>query len=43
MHPEYGMSSELEQALSLTGDIYDAALDPAHWPETLRKFAKFVG
>jgi len=34
---------DAEQALSLTGDIYDAALDPGRWPETLRKLAQFVG
>jgi DNA-binding CsgD family transcriptional regulator len=35
--------AELEQALTLTGDIYDAALDPALWPETLRRVCEFVG
>jgi DNA-binding CsgD family transcriptional regulator len=35
--------AELEEALSLTGDIYDAALDPDCWPETLRKICGFVG
>jgi DNA-binding CsgD family transcriptional regulator len=34
---------ELEQALSLAGDIYDAALDPALWPETMRRICEFVG
>jgi hypothetical protein len=32
-----------EQTLSLTGEIYDAALDPALWPETLRRVCEFVG
>ena len=36
-------ATELEEVLSLTGDIYDAALDPARWPETLRKVSQFVG
>src|SRR5262245_34716966 len=35
--------AELEEALSLTGDIYDAALDPALWPETLRRICGYVG
>jgi DNA-binding CsgD family transcriptional regulator len=36
-------AAELEEALSVTGDIYDAALDPALWPETLRRICEFVG
>jgi DNA-binding CsgD family transcriptional regulator len=35
--------TEFEEALSLTGDIYDAALDPGHWPEILKRIAGFVG
>jgi hypothetical protein len=34
---------ELEHALALTGGIYDAALDPALWPEALHGVAEFVG
>jgi DNA-binding CsgD family transcriptional regulator len=34
---------ELEHALALTGGIYDAALDPALWPEALHGVAGFVG
>ena len=34
---------EAEEALSLAGDIYDAALDPARWPDTLARLAEFVG
>jgi DNA-binding CsgD family transcriptional regulator len=29
--------------MSLVGDIYDAALDPALWPRALEKTAKFAG
>src|SRR5262245_23355984 len=36
-------AAALEEVLALAGDIYDAALDPARWPETLRKLAQFVG
>jgi DNA-binding CsgD family transcriptional regulator/PAS domain-containing protein len=36
-------AAALEEALALAGDIYDAALDPARWPETLKKLAQFVG
>src|SRR5262245_23805053 len=36
-------AAELEEALSLTGDIYDAALDPALWPEALRRICAYVG
>jgi len=35
--------SEAEQLSALIGDIYDAALDPAPWPEALAKSAQFVG
>jgi len=35
--------SEAEQLSSLIGDIYDAALDPALWPDVLAKSARFVG
>ena len=28
---------------NLVGDIYDASLDPASWPDTLTKIASFVG
>src|SRR5258705_12021653 len=34
---------ESEQVMSLVGDIYDAALDPALWPRALEKTAKFAG
>jgi DNA-binding CsgD family transcriptional regulator/PAS domain-containing protein len=34
---------EGEQVLSLVGNIYDAALDPALWPRALEKTAEFVG
>jgi DNA-binding CsgD family transcriptional regulator len=34
---------EAEQTLSLVGDIYDAALDPALWPDVLHKITGFVG
>jgi hypothetical protein len=32
-----------EPILSLVGDIYDAALDPARWPEVLCDVRDFVG
>jgi DNA-binding CsgD family transcriptional regulator len=35
--------AELAQALSLTGRIYDAALDPAIWPLVLEELTAFVG
>src|SRR6266446_5846723 len=35
--------SEAEQLSALIGDIYDAVLDPAPWPEALAKSAQFVG
>src|SRR5262249_6264841 len=35
--------SEAEQLSSLVGGIYDAALDPALWPDVLAEFARFVG
>lgn len=34
--------SELEQVSKLIGDIYDAALDPALWPEVLHATCDFV-
>jgi DNA-binding CsgD family transcriptional regulator len=34
---------ELEEISSLTGDIYDAALNPALWTGVLEKSAQFVG
>jgi DNA-binding CsgD family transcriptional regulator/PAS domain-containing protein len=34
---------EPEQVLSLVGDIYDAALDPALWPDLLGKTRDFLG
>jgi DNA-binding CsgD family transcriptional regulator len=34
---------DAEQILSLVGDIYDAALDPAAWPRALERAARFVG
>ena len=37
------MSDEHAQALQLTGDIYDAALDPGLWPEVLHQVSEFVG
>ncbi len=37
------MSEELETALSITGDIYDAALDPGLWPGVMRRLGDFVG
>ena len=35
--------SDAEQLSALIGDIYDAALDPALWPQVLPKSAQFVG
>jgi DNA-binding CsgD family transcriptional regulator len=35
--------SEVEEALSLAGAIYDAALDPESWPEVLRQLTAFIG
>jgi len=35
--------SEAEQLSSLIGNIYDAALDPALWPDVLAESARFVG
>jgi DNA-binding CsgD family transcriptional regulator len=35
--------SEAEQLSALIGEIYDAALDPALWPQVLPKSAQFVG
>jgi DNA-binding CsgD family transcriptional regulator len=39
----HGGAADLDEALSVTGSIYDAALDPALWPETLRRICEFVG
>ncbi len=35
--------SETEVLSALIGDIYDAALDPALWPDVLGKIYQFVG
>jgi len=35
--------AEAEQLSSVIGDIYDAALDPALWPDVLAESARFVG
>jgi DNA-binding CsgD family transcriptional regulator len=35
--------SDPEQFSSLIGDIYDAALEPALWPDVLAQIASFVG
>jgi len=35
--------SDAEQLSALIGEIYDAALDPALWPQVLPKSAQFVG
>ena len=35
--------SETEQLSALIGDIYDAALDSALWPDVLAESARFVG
>jgi DNA-binding CsgD family transcriptional regulator len=35
--------SEAEAVSALVGDIYDAALDPALWPDALGKAGRFVG
>lgn len=43
---DYGASetmSEPEAFLSLVGTVYDAALDPALWPDALRELTKFAG
>ncbi len=37
------MPDEHENALEITGEIYDAALDPALWPDVLRRIGDFVG
>jgi DNA-binding CsgD family transcriptional regulator/PAS domain-containing protein len=34
---------EFGEALSITGAIYDAALDPGRWPAVLERIAGFVG
>jgi DNA-binding CsgD family transcriptional regulator/PAS domain-containing protein len=35
-------AGDAEQVSSLIGDIYDAALDPAGWPDVLKQVADFV-
>lgn len=35
--------SEAQRVSVLIGDIYDAALDPALWPDVLKQIATFVG
>jgi DNA-binding CsgD family transcriptional regulator len=37
------MSGDHAAALELTGEIYDAALDPGLWPEVLHRLSDFVG
>jgi DNA-binding CsgD family transcriptional regulator len=37
------MMDEAERLSALIGDVYDAALDSALWPDTLAKIAGFVG
>jgi DNA-binding CsgD family transcriptional regulator len=37
------MAPEVERLSRLIGDIYDAALDPSRWYDTLRSLAGFVG
>jgi DNA-binding CsgD family transcriptional regulator len=37
------LADDLESALEITGDIYDAALDPGLWPEVLGRITLFVG
>ena len=37
------MAPEVERLSRLIGEIYDAALDPSRWYDTLRSFAGFVG
>ena len=34
---------EAERVSALIGEIYDAALEPVHWPEVLMQMADFVG
>lgn len=34
---------DIQEALSLAGAIYDAALDPDSWPDVLRRLTGFVG
>lgn len=36
-------AAELEEALAVAGEVYDAALDPALWPGALRRICEFVG
>lgn len=35
-------NKDIDQVSSLLGQIYDAALDPAQWPSTLKQVAQFV-
>ncbi len=37
------MPDDHESALEITGEIYDAALDPGLWPDVLRRIGDFVG
>ena len=37
------MKDEAARVSSLIGDVYDAALDPALWPDVLQKLGAFVG
>jgi DNA-binding CsgD family transcriptional regulator/PAS domain-containing protein len=37
------LNDEAAQVSSLIGNIYDAALDPEHWPHVLEGSARFVG
>lgn len=34
---------EDEKISALIGDIYDTVIDPATWPDVLRRTASFVG
>lgn len=36
-------NKDVDQVSSLLGEIYDAALDPAQWPSTLKQVAHFIG
>ena len=40
---EFQSMDEAEQLSALIGGIYDAALEPLHWPVVLGNVAKFVG
>src|SRR5262245_59548097 len=35
--------AEIEQFSTLLGDIYDASLDPALWPEAFAKACRYIG